>query len=189
MSRRRLIVNASSPVSTSSDQTYYDLHIKGLGYLNRIREVPPKKGHRGETFLACTIAALNGPSNAVEYKYYDCKVAGSDAQHLVRRCMQAVNVENRKVLIRFCLGDPWIHTFTYQQGHAKEGKTGFSMKARLLKVDWIKIDGDVVYPAQADTSHDGQPDDESSSAPDTVSAPGPSSNGSQAPVGVHAPAA
>ena len=47
-------------MTTSSEKTYFNLHITGLGYLNRIREVTPKKG---ESFLACDIAAINGPSN------------------------------------------------------------------------------------------------------------------------------
>ena len=58
-------------MTTSSEKSYFDLHITGLGYLNRIREVKPKKG---EPFLACDIAALNGPSNAPEYRRFEVRV-------------------------------------------------------------------------------------------------------------------
>ena len=51
-------------MTTSTEKSYFDLHITGLGYLNRIREVKPKKG---DAFLACDIAALNGPSDDVSY--------------------------------------------------------------------------------------------------------------------------
>ena len=44
-------------MTTSTEKSFFDLHITGLGYLNRIREVKPKKG---EAFWACDIAALNG---------------------------------------------------------------------------------------------------------------------------------
>lgn len=47
-------------MTTSNEKSFFDLHITGLGYLNRIREVKPKKG---SPFLACDIAALNGPSD------------------------------------------------------------------------------------------------------------------------------
>ena len=77
-------------MTTSNEKSYFDLHITGLGYLNRIREVKPKKG---EPFLACDIAALNGPSNAPEYRRFDVRVSGSEAQHLVRRCEEAVKAE------------------------------------------------------------------------------------------------
>lgn len=135
----------STSTENASPGKYFDLQIRGIGYLNRIREVPPKKGRRGELFLACTIAALNGPSDAATYRYYDVKVSGGDAQHLVRRCKPAVD-DGRKVLIEFVLGDPWVDLFTYASGE-KAGKPGVCQKARLLFIPWIKIDNKQVYKA------------------------------------------
>jgi hypothetical protein len=127
----------------SSSKSYFDLHIIGLGYLNRVREVKPRKG---DPFLACDIAALTGPKDGPEYRRFDVRVSGSDAQHLIRRCEQAVKAE-RKVLIGFRLGDPWTDIFTYTRGK-NAGKQGVSLKARLLFVSWIKIDGEWVYKAE-----------------------------------------
>jgi hypothetical protein len=130
-------------MTTSTEKSFFDLHVTGIGYLNRIRDVKPKKG---EPFLACDIAALNGPSDKVSYVRFDTIVSGSDAQHLVHRCADAVNAE-KKVLIGFRLGDPWIDTFTHTKGkHA--GEKGVSFKARLLFVNWIKVDGEQVYKAE-----------------------------------------
>jgi len=137
-------------MSASSSKKYFDLHITGIGYVNRIREVKPK---RGEPFLACSIAALNGPSDSVEYRYFDVKVSGADAQHLIKRCKEASDAE-RKVLIGFRLGDPWLDVFTYRSDHAKAGQTGVSHKARLLFVSWIKIDGKLEYEAKSKPSDD-----------------------------------
>jgi hypothetical protein len=131
-------------MSSSSHETgYFDLHITGLGYLNRIREVAPKKG---DSFLACDIVALNGPSDKAEYRRFDVRVSGNKAQQLVRRCIQAVN-DKRKVLIGFRLGDLWTDTFVYEKGQ-NAGKHGVSLKARLLFVSWIKVDGKQVYKAE-----------------------------------------
>jgi hypothetical protein len=128
---------------TSKEKSYFDLHITGLGYLNRIREVKPRKG---DTFLACDIAALNGPSDDVSYVRFDTRVSGSEAQHLVRRCTEAVEA-GKKVMIGFRLGDLWTDTFTYSKGkHA--GEQGVSLKARLLFICWIKVDGLLVYKAE-----------------------------------------
>jgi len=88
-------------MTTTNEKSYFDLHITGLGYLNRIREVTPKKG---EPFLACDIAALNGDSDKATYVRFDTRVSGSEAQHLVRRCKDAVDAK-KKVLIGFRLGD------------------------------------------------------------------------------------
>ena len=137
-------------MTTSSEKSnFFDLHITGLGYLNRIREVKPKKG---DAFLACDIAALNGPSDAPEYRRFDVRVSGSEAQHLIRRCAPAVEAE-RKVLIGFRLGDLWTDIFTYTKGK-NEGKPGVSLKARLLFVSWIKVDGQLVYKAEPKASEE-----------------------------------
>ncbi|MHC8334092.1 STY4534 family ICE replication protein [Pseudomonas sp. LB3P25] len=146
--------------TTHSDSSYFDLHITGLGYLNRIREVKPKKG---ETFLACDIAALNGPTNSPEYRRFDVRVSGTEAQQLVRRCVQAVEAQ-RKVLIGFRLGDLWSDTFTYSKG-ARVGQQGVSLKARLLVVSWIKIDGDLV--------HNGKPSGQENGGTDRPPEPSP----------------
>jgi len=134
-------------MTTSNEKSYFDLHITGLGYLNRVREVKPKKG---DAFLACDIAALNGPSDSPEYCRFDVRVSGTEAQHLIRRCEEAVKAE-RKVLIGFRLGDLWVDTFTYSKGE-RAGQQGVSLKARLLFLSWIKVDGQLVYKAEAKAS-------------------------------------
>lgn len=139
-------------MTNSSERSFFDLHITGIGYLNRIREVTPKKG---AAFLACEIAALNGPSDDVTYVRFDTRVSGADAQHLVRRCFDAVEAE-KKVMIGFRLGDLWTDTFTYSKGK-RAGEQGVSLKARLLFIGWIKVDGIEKYKAEpkpAETEQD-----------------------------------
>ena len=148
-------------MNPSSDLSYFDLHITGLGYLNRIREVQPRKG---DAFLACDIAALNGPSDSPDYRRFDVRVSGSEAQHLIRRCQQAVEAE-RKVLIGFRLGDLWADTFTYSKGK-RAGEQGVSLKARLLFVSWIKVDGQLVYNAEPKATDDTSPEPVSAAAED-----------------------
>ncbi|MFG0410031.1 STY4534 family ICE replication protein [Pseudomonas sp. FYR_11] len=141
--------------NTSHEASYFDLHITGLGYLNRIREVTPKKG---DSFLACDIAALNGPSDKAEYRRFDVRVSGNKAQQLIRRCRQAVD-DKRKVLIGFRLGDLYADTFVYEKG-PNAGKHGVSLKARLLFISWIKVEGEKVYKAEPASTAASLPDDE-----------------------------
>ncbi|WAJ37244.1 STY4534 family ICE replication protein [Pseudomonas sp. GOM7] len=129
--------------NTNAQKSFFDLHITGLGYLNRIREVPIRKG---EPFLACDIVALHGDATAPEKTRFDCKVAGGEADKLIRRCMPAVAAE-KKVLIGFRLGDLTPDIFTYKGGEKKD-QPGVSLKARLLFVSWIKVDGEMVYKAE-----------------------------------------
>lgn len=150
-------------MNPSSEKSYFDLHITGLGYLNRIREVQPRKG---DAFLACDIAALNGPSDSPDYRRFDVRVSGNEAQHLIRRCEEAVEAE-RKVLIGFRLGDLWTDTFTYSKGkHA--GEQGISLKARLLFVSWIKVDGQLVYKAEPKVTDDTSPESVSATTEDAL---------------------
>jgi hypothetical protein len=51
-------------------------------------------------------------------------------------------------MIGFRLGDLWTDTFTYSKGK-RAGEQGVSLKARLLFVGWIKVDGQLVYKAEA----------------------------------------
>ncbi|MGL4667669.1 MAG: STY4534 family ICE replication protein [Saezia sp.] len=143
--------------SQNNENTYFNIHTSGIGYLSRIRTVEPKKG---DPFLCCTIAALVGPSNQVEYRYFDLRVSGEEAKGLIARCQNAVEAE-KKVIIGFRLGDLWVDQFVYEKGN-KKGQTGYTLKGRLLKVNWIKIDGKIVYQAKTQTQEDdaGIPADE-----------------------------
>lgn len=127
----------------TSETKYFDLHTTGIGYLNRLREVTPRKG---KPFMAVTVAALKGSADAVEYTYFDCNVVGEDAEKQIRRCQQAVDAE-MKVLVGFRIGDIWPDMFTYQNG-PRQGQTGVSLKGRLLYIGWIKINGKMVYQAK-----------------------------------------
>ena len=138
--------------STENNRTkYYDLHTQGVGYVNRVREVPVK---RGEPFWACTISALHGAENSIEYTNFDCRVSGSEAAKVIKRLDNACQ-ENKKILIGFKIGDLYPEIFTYKSGK-KEGQVGISLKARLLYIGWVKIDGDTVYtaPSKEDPAQD-----------------------------------
>ena len=93
------------------------------------------------------ISALHGSADNVEYTRFDCKVSGSEAQNVIRTLMSDIKAE-RSVLVGFKLGDLYAETFTYQNGERK-GQTGVSLKARLLRISWAKVDGTTVYTAPA----------------------------------------
>ena len=138
--------------STENNQTkYYDLHTQGVGYVNRVREVPVK---RGEPFWACSISALHGAEDSIEYTNFDCRVAGSEAAKVINRLNKACE-ENKKILMGFKIGDLYPETFTYKSGN-KAGEVGISLKARLLYIGWVKVDGDTVYtaPSKEETVQD-----------------------------------
>lgn len=134
-------------MSTNETKQYFDLHTTGIGYLNRIREVTPKEG---TPFLSVTIAALRGSVDNAQYTHFECRVSGKQAQEIVRQLKPAVEGD-LKVLIGFTLSDLFAESFTFKNGD-KAGETGISLKARLLRIAWAKVDGQPFYTAQEDAA-------------------------------------
>ena len=134
-------------MSTNETKQYFDLHTQGIGYLNRVREVTPKEG---TPFLSVNIAALRGSVDNAQYTHFECHVSGKQAQQIVRQLKPAVE-GSLKVLIGFTLSDLFAESFTFKNGE-KAGETGISLKARLLRIAWAKVDGQPFYTAQDDAA-------------------------------------
>lgn len=139
---------------SNSNEKYFDLHIDGIGYLNRAREVAVRKGGN---FLAVDITAIHGEADAPQKTRFDCRVNGTEARALIARLMPKINetftaadgtTARHKVLCGFRLGDLYAETFTYTKGE-RAGQTGVSLKARLLRLNWVMVDGEFVYRAEA----------------------------------------
>ena len=131
-------------MSNQVQPAFFDLHVEGVGYLNRVRTVRPKKG---QEFLACTISAMRGAAGQVEYTKFDCRVSGSLAKEVVRQLEPEVAAK-KSVIVGFKLGDIYPEVFTYEKGERK-GQQGVSIKARLLKVKFAKVEGRAVALPEA----------------------------------------
>lgn len=138
----------SESTQANSQPSYFNLHVEGVGYLNRVRTVKPKKG---QEFLACTVAALRGSDSDVSYTKFDCRVSGADAQAIVKRLENDVAAD-KSVIIGFRIADIYPEMFTFEKGDRK-GQPGVSIKGRLLRIKFAKVNGksiDVPQPASAD---------------------------------------
>lgn len=129
----------------NTETKYFDLHTRGIGYVNRLRTVTPKKG---KSFLACTVAALRGTTDEPEYTYIDVRVYNEKACELLESCQDALE-QKQKVLIAFNIGDIYPECFTYEKGE-KKGQCGCGIKGRLIKITMIKINGNETYREKAD---------------------------------------
>lgn len=118
--------------TTSSEKSFFDIHTDGIGYLQRARMVPVKGGRKADPYLACTIAAQVGPVHDPITRYFDVRVAGSEAKNFVRGYLDAD--ESQRPLVRFRSSDPWGDAyFRTSEGH--EGEPGGTLKGRLLKIE------------------------------------------------------
>ncbi|CAP78619.1 hypothetical protein LF82_670 [Escherichia coli LF82] len=141
-------VQSAAPAQPKPQSSYFNLHIDGLGYLSNIREINTATG----SFLSCTINALHGSTEKPEYTRFDVTVSGKQTTSLIRRCQNAVN-EEKKVLIGFKLSNLTADVFTLTKGdHAGESRA--SLKARLIKISFIKVGQNMVYKAEKSESSD-----------------------------------
>lgn len=129
-------------MTIATERKYFDLHTRGIGYVNRLRTVTPKKG---SPFMACTIAALHGSTDEPEYTYIDVRVYNEEAKNLLEQCENAL-AQKQKVLIAFNIGDIYPDIFTYQSGPKKD-QQGCTIKGRLIKITQLKINGHEFYRA------------------------------------------
>lgn len=138
----------SEQSQATSQSSFFNLHVEGVGYLNRVRTVKPKKG---QEFLACTVSAMRGSTNDLGYTKFDCKVSGAEAQKIIK--LLELDVEDEKpVIIGFKIGDIYPELFTFEKGDRK-GQQGVSIKGRLLRVKFAKVNGVAVdLPQSAQVS-------------------------------------
>jgi len=129
----------SEQSQATSQSSFFNLHVEGVGYLNRVRTVKPKKG---QEFLACTVSAMRGSTDDIAYTRFDCRVSGTEAQKIVRRLESDVAAE-RTVIIGFKIADIYPELFTFEKGE-KKGQPGVSIKGRLLRVKFAKVNGEPV---------------------------------------------
>jgi hypothetical protein len=129
----------SEQSQATNQSSFFNLHVEGVGYLNRVRTVKPKKG---QEFLACTVSAMRGSTDDIGYTRFDCRVSGTEAQKIVRRLESDVAAE-RTVIIGFKIADIYPELFTFEKGE-KKGQPGVSIKGRLLRVKFAKVNGEAV---------------------------------------------
>ncbi len=123
-------------MATIGNARNFALLTTGVGYISRIREIEPAAGL---PFLAVTLSALRGLDESVRYTYVDCRVSGRSTNAYIRQLAPHVE-QGDKVLVRFRLNDLYAETFTYRHG-SKEGQTGVNLKARLVGIDWARVNG------------------------------------------------
>jgi len=123
--------------------THFDLHTTGVGYLNRAREVKPQTGKKFKPFWSVGISALRGNIDEVEYSRIDTIIVGSEACELIKQYKEDINQQNSRVLCGFKVGDIYADPYQTTQGEHRA-----VIKGRLLAINWIKIDGEMVYKAE-----------------------------------------
>ena len=136
--------------NTNQTPKYFNVITSGIGYLNRARIVSP---NGGKSFLAVTVALMEGSPDDVRYVYLDQIVKGEKAKALVTEHMDAICDDNTKVIAAVECGSLRVAPFIYERGNHK-GKPGAALKSSLLKISYLKIGGNVVHLDKSNADQD-----------------------------------
>lgn len=129
----------STTTNTTASSNYIDLHVRGLGYLSRVREFKPK---RGESFMCGQVTAMHGEKgveDGITYVPFDLKAVTEQSNTVLREFMAQANSRDCKVMVQFKASDPYVDTFTKTQG-PNAGQIATVIKGRLIHIErlWIK---------------------------------------------------
>jgi hypothetical protein len=134
--------------ANSHELDYFDLHVRGIGYLSRIRTI----GKGRNAFLCCSINALRGDVEDVDYTKFDLIIRGQAAFERIKQLESDVN-EGKKVLVTFKASDVYPEIYTLQAGKFA-GEQRSLIKGRLLQIPTAKINGvAVVFAGSDDNGH------------------------------------
>lgn len=152
----------------ASGSDFFNLHVSGIGYLNRVRWVDLNRGRGGrrtEPFLCCGVNALHGSTNDPNRTSFDFKVSGEENIELINSLAEAVD-NRQKVLITFKAGDIYPHMYERNARDEQGRDTGHKevaaiIKGRLIRINTVKVNGELVYKRlDSESEEGGQPVDE-----------------------------
>ena len=124
---------------------YFDFITTGVAYVNRVKQIFPQAGGRVFTpYWTAKLAVLVSKGNDVQYRYIDCTIPAEEAEKLVCLYMAEANNQAGKVLAGVRIADLHAETFT-----KKDGEVVPCLKGRLIKISWMKVNGNMVFKASS----------------------------------------
>ena len=140
-------------MTQATTNSYFNLTAEGIGFLNRPRRVTGKK----IDYFACTIQAARG--NEGDKTRFDLRVVGGQAKELFEQLLeQFPDLENKnfdkrpKVVVGFRAGDIQATVFESTNSRTQEKVVTPSIDGRLLKFNFIKVNGKFWYKSSAESS-------------------------------------
>jgi hypothetical protein len=128
----------------NSTHPYFDFISTGVAYVNRVKQIFPQAGGNVFTpYWTANLAVLVSKGSDVQYRYIDCSIPAEEAVKLICFYAAEANDQESKVLAGVRIADLHAETFTN-----KEGEVVPCLKGRLIKVNWLKVNGRMVFKAE-----------------------------------------
>ena len=101
----------------SNGKSFFNIITSGFGSLFRCRIVDPKNGKkRGDSFVAVSIALLEGPVDDPQPMFVDLNVYDEDLKNRLIQHMDAINSKETRVSAAVDLGSLYVSPFLYERG-------------------------------------------------------------------------
>lgn len=127
--------------NTQSVSSYINLHTTGIGFLNRIREVPASKRSK---FWSCDVAAMHGSQDeGINYVNFQVNSANEEVDRLLSQA-KIDSDDGKKIKAAFKIGDLYTEAFILNRG-ANAGKPSAVIKGRLLLITHLWVDNELVF--------------------------------------------
>lgn len=120
----------------ANEADFYNLRTRGLGYINRIRNVTLQDKQQ---LNACNISAIHGNTDDIEYTNFDA-ISADMTPSAILQDLQPVVAADRAVLVSFILENIYPETFVFKKGE-RQGETGVILKGLLQDIVSAKVDG------------------------------------------------
>ena len=132
----------------NSTQTYFSFIATGVAYVNRVKQILPQAGgHDFTPYWTANLAVLVSEGNDVQYRHIDCTIPAEEAVKLICLYSAEANDPKSKVLCGFRVANLRAETFTRNNGDIVS-----SLKGRLIKVSWMKVNNRKVYTDKSVTA-------------------------------------
>lgn len=125
-------------MTTSNQSNYFNLTARGVGYAGRVRVASGGKGKSAYSYTALSVNALRGDADEPEYVRFEMEPKSAQAKTVCDWLLNQDDINRKKVWLGFECGDLSPYHFSHND------KEYDAIKARLLKITSLKIDGENV---------------------------------------------
>ena len=160
----------TATTNQNTETQYINFHAEGICYVNRFRT---NEAQNGDTWCSVTLGFLHGAVGGPKNKkprvtYIDCNVRNTEICEILQK-YEADILGNSKVTAIARVSDiydsePFEATIKNKDGSTKK-KMVSAIKARLIGMKQLKINGEVVFSKLENSDSEGQFSEDQNDAP------------------------
>lgn len=168
----------TATTNQNTEVQYINFHAEGICYVNRFRI---NEAQNGDTYCSVTLGFLHGAVGGPKQKkprvtYIDCNVRNEEIFGILQQHKAAILGDSKVTAVMrisdIFEGEPFEATIKNNDGSSKK-KMVSSIKARLIGMKQLKVNGELVYSKSVDDSGEQHADMPQDAPVNQAEAPAP----------------